>query len=75
MVRLGSTMKCEQRSPKDLVADVVMAEVAGFEFAEISDHFHPWLEAQGHSPYAWSVLGAAHATEHNHRHHADCRPD
>jgi len=59
MVALGYTMMCEQRSPKDLVADVVHAEAAGFDFAVISDHFHPWLEAQGHSPYAWSVLGAA----------------
>ena len=39
------------------------AEQAGFEFAAISDHFSPWLEEQGHSPFAWSVLGAlANAT-------------
>lgn len=64
MSSLGYTMMCEQRSPKDLVADVVQAEAAGFDFAVISDHFHPWLEAQGHSPYIWSVLGAAaQATE------------
>lgn len=63
MVALGYTMMCEQRSPKELVTDVVRAEEAGFDFAVISDHYHPWLEAQGHSPYAWSVLGAAaHAT-------------
>ena len=30
----------------------------------ISDHYQPWLDAQGHSPYAWAVLGAAaNATE------------
>jgi len=23
----------------------------------ISDHFFPWIEEQGHSPLAWSVLG------------------
>jgi G6PDH family F420-dependent oxidoreductase len=34
------------------------AEAAGFEFAAISDHYHPWLEEQGHSPFAWAVLGA-----------------
>ena len=40
-----------------------MAESACFEFAVISDHYFPWVEAMGHSPYAWSVLGAvAHAT-------------
>src|ERR671917_400366 len=57
-------MMCEQRSPKDLVDDLVRAERAGFDFSVISDHFHPWLEEQGHSGYAWSVLGAAaQATE------------
>jgi len=60
-MQIGYTMMCEQRSPKDLVEDVVLAEQAGFDFSVISDHFHPWLEAQGHSPYAWSVLGAAAA--------------
>src|SRR6478672_4911797 len=60
-MQIGYTMMCEQRSPKDLVEDVVLAEQAGFDFSVISDHFHPWLETQGHSPYAWSVLGAAAA--------------
>jgi G6PDH family F420-dependent oxidoreductase len=55
----GYTMMCEQSGPKALVADVVAAEAAGFGFAVISDHYFPWLDAQGHSPYAWSVLGAA----------------
>jgi G6PDH family F420-dependent oxidoreductase len=43
------------------VRDVQLAERAGFEFSVISDHYQPWLESQGHSPYAWSVLGAAAA--------------
>ena len=65
MVEIGYTMMCEQRSPKDLVDDLVRAEQAGFDFSVISDHFHPWLEEQGHSGYAWSILGAAaQATEH-----------
>jgi G6PDH family F420-dependent oxidoreductase len=55
MVRIGYSMMCEQRSPKDLVADLVRAEEAGFDFAVISDHYHPWVEAQGHSPYAWAA--------------------
>jgi G6PDH family F420-dependent oxidoreductase len=58
-MKFGYTMMCEQRGPKDLVADVVFAEQAGFDFAVISDHYSPWLAEQGHSPYAWSVLGAA----------------
>src|ERR1700759_2003393 len=57
-------MLCEQAGPKELVRDVQLAEAAGFLFAVISIHYFPWLDAMGHSPYAWSVLGAAaQATE------------
>ena len=56
---IGYTMMCEQTGPKELVRDVQLAEQAGFEFAVISDHYFPWVDAMGHSPYAWSVLGAA----------------
>jgi G6PDH family F420-dependent oxidoreductase len=59
MTMIGYTMMCEQAGPKQLVRDVMLAEEAGFDFAVISDHYFPWLEAQGHAPYAWSVLGAA----------------
>ncbi|MFK0221094.1 LLM class F420-dependent oxidoreductase [Streptomyces vinaceus] len=59
MVRIGYTMMTEQAGPRDLVDHVVAAERAGFDFSVISDHSFPWLEAQGHAPYAWSVLGAA----------------
>ena len=59
MTLIGYTMMCEQAGPKQLVRDVALAEEAGFDFAVISDHYFPWLQAQGHSPYAWSVLGAA----------------
>ncbi len=65
MTLIGYTMMCEQAGPKQLVRDVALAEDAGFDFAVISDHYFPWLDAQGHSPYAWSVLGAAaQATDH-----------
>src|ERR1700756_1014035 len=57
-------MMCEQSPPDQLVRDVCRAEEAGFDFSVISDHYQPWLDSQGHSPYAWAVLGAAaHATE------------
>jgi G6PDH family F420-dependent oxidoreductase len=56
---IGYTMMCEQAGPKQLVSDVVHAEAAGFDFAVISDHYFPWLDSQGHAPYAWAVLGAA----------------
>ena len=59
MVKFGYSMLCEQAGPTQLVHDVRLAEDAGFDFAVISDHYFPWLEAQGHSPNAWSVLGAA----------------
>ena len=59
MVQVGYTMMCEQAGPRQLVDDVVAAEAAGFDFAVISDHSFPWLDEQGHAPYAWSVLGAA----------------
>ena len=65
MTLIGYTMMCEQAGPKQLVRDVALAEQAGFDFAVISDHYFPWLDSQGHSPYAWSVLGAAaQATDH-----------
>lgn len=64
LVEVGYTLMCEQRGPRKLVGDAVAAERVGFGFAVISDHFHPWLEEQGHSGYAWSILGAvAQATE------------
>jgi G6PDH family F420-dependent oxidoreductase len=56
-------MMCEQTGPKELVRDVQAAEDSGYDFAVISDHYFPWVDAMGHSPYAWAVLGAAaHAT-------------
>ena len=59
MASFGYTMMCEQSRPDQLVRDLKLAEEAGFEFAVISDHYQPWLSEQGHSGYAWSILGAA----------------
>ena len=54
----------EQSGPKQLVDYAVSAESLGFDFQVCSDHYSPWLSAQGHAPNAWAVLGAvAHATE------------
>ncbi|HKG04778.1 MAG TPA: LLM class F420-dependent oxidoreductase [Conexibacter sp.] len=64
MARFGYTMMCEQSRPDQLVRDLQSAERAGFDFSVISDHYAPWLDEQGHSGYAWSILGAAaQATE------------
>jgi G6PDH family F420-dependent oxidoreductase len=64
MTEFGYTMMCEQSPPDRLVRDVQAAERAGFDFSVTSDHYQPWLAEQGHSGYAWSILGAAaQATE------------
>ncbi|HEV7863974.1 MAG TPA: TIGR03557 family F420-dependent LLM class oxidoreductase [Acidimicrobiia bacterium] len=57
MTSYGFTLMTEIHGPRQLVEQAVAAEAAGFDFAAMSDHFHPWLEAQGNSPYAWTVLG------------------
>ncbi len=60
----GYTLMTEQSGPKDLVRWSQLAEDAGFDFEVCSDHYSPWLQEQGHAPYAWSVLGAvAQATQ------------
>jgi coenzyme F420-dependent glucose-6-phosphate dehydrogenase len=53
----GYWLSAEEHRPLDLVEHAARAEELGFSFAMISDHFHPWLDAQGHSPFVWSVLG------------------
>lgn len=58
MTRIGYTLMTEQSGPRDLVRYAEQAEAAGFDFEVCSDHYFPWLESQGHAPYAWSVLGA-----------------
>jgi coenzyme F420-dependent glucose-6-phosphate dehydrogenase len=64
MTEFGYKLSSEEHAPLDLVRYAVRAEEAGFGFAMISDHFHPWIDRQGHSPFAWGVLGAvAQATE------------
>jgi G6PDH family F420-dependent oxidoreductase len=59
MTEFGYTAMGEQTPAKQLVTDLVAAEMAGFDFSVMSDHFFPWIEEQGHSPNAWAVLGAA----------------
>jgi G6PDH family F420-dependent oxidoreductase len=64
MTRFGYTLMTEQSGPKQLVEYAVSAERVGFDFEVSSDHYSPWLSAQGHAPNAWTLLGAvAHATE------------
>ena len=64
MTRFGYTLMTEQSGPKELVRYAEAAEDVGFDLAVSSDHHSPWLSAQGHAPYAWTMLGAvAQATE------------
>jgi len=58
MTSYGYTLMTEQSGPRELVGHASAAEQAGFDFEVMSDHYFPWLDAMGHSPYAWSVLGA-----------------
>jgi G6PDH family F420-dependent oxidoreductase len=61
---LGYALSSEEHAPETLVANARAAEEAGFGFALISDHFHPWIERHPHSPFVWTVLGAiAQATD------------
>ena len=62
--RIGYQLSSEEHRPNDLVKYAQMAEQHGFSFANISDHFHPWTDTQGQSPFVWAVIGGiAHATE------------
>lgn len=60
-MEIGYKLIAEAYSPQDIVRQAVQAEAAGFDFVEVSDHFHPWLPEQGHSGFAWSILAAAAA--------------
>ena len=63
-MELGYALSSEEHSPADLVRHARAAEEAGFGFALISDHIHPWVDAQGHSGFVWSVIGSiAQATQ------------
>lgn len=59
---IGYTLSCEEHRPRDLVTYARRAEEIGFTFASISDHFHPWVEEQGQSPFAWTVIGGIAAS-------------
>ncbi len=58
MAEIGYTLSSEENDSPALVAQAARAEEAGFAFASISDHFHPWIDRQGQSPFVWGVLGA-----------------
>ncbi|MBO4239681.1 TIGR03557 family F420-dependent LLM class oxidoreductase [Pseudonocardia alni] len=57
-MQIGFKLFAEAHTPQEMVRQAVRAEEAGFDFVEISDHYHPWLESHGHSGFAWSILAA-----------------
>jgi coenzyme F420-dependent glucose-6-phosphate dehydrogenase len=58
MLEIGYSLSSEEHAPEDLIHYAHLAEESGFTFALISDHFHPWIDKQGQSPFVWSVIGA-----------------
>ncbi len=58
MIALGYKLSSEEHGPTDLVRHAQRAEEVGFAFAMVSDHYHPWVDRQGHSPFVWPVIGA-----------------
>ncbi|WP_226479532.1 TIGR03557 family F420-dependent LLM class oxidoreductase [Natrinema amylolyticum] len=64
MAEIGYKLICEEHGPNDLVEYARLADDSAFEFAMISDHYHPWTASQGESPMVWNVIGAiAQATD------------
>jgi len=62
LVEIGYALSSEEHRPLDLVRNAIRAEKVGFHYALVSDHFHPWIDRQGQSPFVWGVLGAIAAS-------------
>src|SRR5690606_23564515 len=63
-MELGYTLSSEELGPRQLVDHAKLATAAGYGELMISDHYHPWTDRQGHSPFVWAAIGAiAHATD------------
>ncbi|GAB7052580.1 TIGR03557 family F420-dependent LLM class oxidoreductase [Catenuloplanes indicus] len=57
-MKIGYFLSSEEFTPAELLEQARGAEQAGFEALWISDHYHPWVDAQGQSPFVWSMIGA-----------------
>src|ERR1700749_1965133 len=62
VMKIGYFLSCEQYRPDELIEQARLAEAAGFHALWISDHYHPWVDAQGNSPFVWGVIGALSQT-------------
>ena len=56
-MKIGYFLSSEEWGPKELISQAVKAQEAGFEGLWISDHYHPWNDAQGHSSFVWATIG------------------
>jgi G6PDH family F420-dependent oxidoreductase len=65
MAEIGYKLSSEEHGPLDLVRNARLAEDAGFQFAMISDHYHPWTDKEGQSPFVWAVIGAISQSTEN----------
>jgi G6PDH family F420-dependent oxidoreductase len=61
-MEIGYSLASEELHPTDMVRAAQRAEEIGFRSAWLSDHFHPWIDRQGQSPFVWSVIGGIAAT-------------
>ena len=57
-MKIGYFLSGEEWGPRDLIAQAVKAQESGFEGLWISDHYHPWIDEQGQSPFVWRTIGA-----------------
>ena len=57
-MKVGYSLASEEFSPQQLVEQARAAERAGFQSLCISDHYHPWIDAEGQSSFVWTVIGA-----------------
>jgi G6PDH family F420-dependent oxidoreductase len=62
MAEIGLFLSSEEHGPKELVDQAKRGAEVGFSSVLISDHFHPWTDRQGESPFVWSVIGGIAAT-------------
>jgi len=57
-MKVGYALSSEEFLPQQLIDQARAAERAGFQNLWISDHYHPWNDAEGQSPFVWTVIGA-----------------
>jgi len=62
MTTWGYTLSSEEHPARQLIDNARRAEKLGFDFVSVSDHYHPWIGRQGHSPFVWSTVGGVAAT-------------